>query len=69
MSNSAYSKLEGIKADLIAQGVEVNSIHDLVLLLLAEMRATNVKVAYGIGAGNVFLGIIVGLLIPLLVLH
>lgn len=69
MSSKAYSKLEGIKSDLTAQGVEVENIHDLVMLLLGEMRSSNVKLAFGIGAGGAFLGIIIGLLIPLLVLH
>ena len=58
-----------LKSDLTAQGVRFDNVNDLILLLLAEMRSTNLKVAYGIGAGGMALGINFGLLIPLIFLH
>lgn len=68
MSNG-ITKLEAIRTELMGQGVQVDNINDLLLLMLAEMRSQNVKIAYGMGAGGTMLGIAVALLIPLLVIH
>ena len=56
-----------LKSDLTAQGVRFDNVNDLILL--DEMRSTNLKVAYGIGAGDIALGINIGLLSPLIFLH
>ena len=69
MQGRAYDKLEAIKTELTAQGVKSDSVSDLTLLLLSEMRSTNVKLAYGIGGGGMAMGVMIGLLIPLLLLH
>ena len=50
-SSNVSARLESLKSDLTAQGVRFDNVNDLVLLLLTEMRSTNVKVAYGLGAG------------------
>lgn len=68
MKNGA-SKLESIKSELVAQGVQVDNINDLLMLMLSEMRSQNVKIAYGMGAGGTMLGIAVALLIPLIIMH
>lgn len=68
-SSNVSDKLETLKAELSAQGVRVDNVGDLTLLLLAEMRSSNVKLAYALGGGGTFMGVVIGMLIPLLFLH
>lgn len=68
-SANADVKLDTLKAELSAQGVKVDNVGDLIILLLAEMRSTNSKMAYVLGGGGMAAGITIGSIITLIALH